>query len=258
MDGTITSSLVITDAAGNTVTRTGSTFTLDTSADTGTAASLVQPDSVVGSTEITAVSFTVAELDSDATGVVTFTDGTTDLTFAVAADGSSTVDLSALSGGTINSTLAITDAAGNVVTKVGNSFTYDPLVLMAMPTQEPTFELTSTVPGDASAPMKLNLLGSAMSIDLADFTAVHDQISEVNISGSGANTLKLNLNDVLIGSPNHQLQVTGDADDAVTLTQAEWTKDPTSTVINGHTFDTYTGASATHLYLDPLVAVHYV
>jgi hypothetical protein len=258
LEGTITSSLVITDAAGNTVTRTGSTFTLDTSADTGTVASLVQADPVVGSTEITAVSFTVAGLDSDATGVVTFTDGATDVTFTVTANGSSTVDLSLLNGGTITSTLAITDSAGNTVTKVGDSFTYDPMVLMVMPTFEPTYELSSAVPGDASAPMKLNLLGSGMSLDLAVFTAANDHIAEVDVSGTGANTLKLSLNDVLNGSPTHQLQVTGDADDAVTLATGVWTNTLATAVINGHTYDVYSGASATQLYLDHLVTVHYV
>src|SRR5207249_1238155 len=43
-DGAITTSLSITDAAGNTKIVSGNSFTLDTTADAGTAASLVVSD----------------------------------------------------------------------------------------------------------------------------------------------------------------------------------------------------------------------
>jgi len=84
-DGTVTESMLITDAAGNTKTVTGTlvsgtTLKLDTTADAGTAATLVvngTSDDVINNSEKTAVAFTVAGLDSDVTtggsAVVTFT-----------------------------------------------------------------------------------------------------------------------------------------------------------------------------------------
>lgn len=118
-DGAITSSLAITDAAGNTVTRTGNGFTLDTSADKGTTATLVQADTLVNSTEKTLVWLTVAGLDSDATALVTVTDGTTILTAAVGMNATGMINLSSFTDGVITSSLAITDAAGNTVTRTG-------------------------------------------------------------------------------------------------------------------------------------------
>jgi hypothetical protein len=119
------------------------------------------------------------------------------------------------------------------------------------------YDLSSVSPASTPASTKLNLLGASMILDLAAFTAQTNLISQVDISGTGANTLKINLNDVLSGSPTHQLQVTGGGDDSVTLATGVWTKGGTSSA-NGHTYDIYAGASSTQMYLDTLVHVNYV
>jgi uncharacterized membrane-anchored protein len=73
----------------------------------------------------------------------------------------------------------------------------------------------------------LNLLGTGMNLDLSSFTALHGQISEVNLNGSGANTLKINLDDVLTGTT---LKLQGGSDDTVALFHAEgWSQTGTST-----------------------------
>jgi hypothetical protein len=73
----------------------------------------------------------------------------------------------------------------------------------------------------------LNLLGTGMNLDLSSFTALHGQISEVNLNGSGANTLKINLDDVLAGTT---LKLQGGSDDTVALFHAEgWSQTGTST-----------------------------
>ena len=121
------------------------------------------------------------------------------------------------------------------------------------------FDISSTVAGSTTAPMKLNLLGSAMSLDLSAFTAQSEHLSEVDVSGTGANTLKINLNDVLSGSPTTKLTVTGNADDFVTLGTGVWALGATTTA-NGHTYDVYnaTGGSAAQLLVDHLVHINYV
>jgi hypothetical protein len=119
------------------------------------------------------------------------------------------------------------------------------------------YDLSTVSPATMPASTKLNLLGASMSLDLAAFTAQTSQISQVDISGTGANTLKINLSDVLTGSPTHVLQVTGGSDDTVSLVTGVWTKGGTNSA-NGHTYDIYTGASSTQMYLDTLVHVNLV
>ncbi|MBI3144655.1 MAG: hypothetical protein HYZ18_05185, partial [Pseudogulbenkiania sp.] len=76
------------DAAGNVSDVTTLAFTLDTSADKAATATLMVADTLIGNAEKTAVSFSVVGLDSDASGVATFSDGTNQVTATVAADGS--------------------------------------------------------------------------------------------------------------------------------------------------------------------------
>jgi hypothetical protein len=74
---------------------------------------------------------------------------------------------------------------------------------------------------------QLNLLGADMNLDLSSFTALHGAISEVNLNGTGANTLKINLDDVLNGTT---LKLQGGSDDTVALFHAEgWSQAGTST-----------------------------
>ncbi|KQP07727.1 hypothetical protein ASF28_11410 [Methylobacterium sp. Leaf99] len=97
-------------------------LTIDTTADGGTAATLTvaaTADGIIRASEAVAVTFTVAGLDAGTSGIVTFTDGAGALDVPVTADGAYVVDLSALNG-TVTSTLALSDAAGNTAAIVGN------------------------------------------------------------------------------------------------------------------------------------------
>ncbi len=71
---------------------------------------------------------------------------------------------------------------------------------------------------------QLTLLGRAMQLDFSSFTAVHGKVASIDINGTGANTLKLSLSDVLSQpqlSEAALLKVDGGADDQLALTQTE-------------------------------------
>ena len=104
---------------------------------------------------------------------------------------------------------------------------------------------------------KIVLDGSGITMDLTAIkTDVISNIEQIDISGSGANTVKLNLSDVLdMGSSNlfdvntaaidtrKQLMITGDAGDVVQLTDlSNWTlqSGANSTFMqNGHNYVVY-------------------
>ena len=127
LDGSHTVVVRATDQAGNTADKSIS-FTLDTTADGGTAAALVAngtADDVINNSEKTAVVFTVAgpglRYYDRGSAVVTFTSsggGSVQKTLASGNTGY-TVDLSTLSDGTVTELMLITDAAGNTKTVTG-------------------------------------------------------------------------------------------------------------------------------------------
>ena len=126
-DGTITSSLTITynevkPVAGNSVT-------LDQDLDEQAALALSVTNTDVGASKASSVRFTVAGLDSEDTGTVTFTDSN-NKTVTVNVTGtqtSYTANLTTLADGTITSSLQVNpDPAGNTFTAVtGTSITLD-------------------------------------------------------------------------------------------------------------------------------------
>src|SRR5207248_3117188 len=75
-DGPVSSVLNVTDDAGNTASANGAAIDLDTNAHVGADLALTISDTTINNSEKTAVGFTVAGLDADATGVVTFSDAT--------------------------------------------------------------------------------------------------------------------------------------------------------------------------------------
>ncbi|MBA5685508.1 Ig-like domain-containing protein [Rugamonas apoptosis] len=119
-DGAITVTVAATDAAGNHAGGAGAATTLDTTADAGADLAVHLSDSLVNNAEKGSVAYTVSGLDTDATAVVTFTDGTNSVT---GTDGSA--DLSTLTDGAITVTVAATDAAGNHASGAGATTTLD-------------------------------------------------------------------------------------------------------------------------------------
>jgi hypothetical protein len=88
----------------------------------------------------------------------------------------------------------------------------------------------------------VNLLGSHMTLDLSSILAMHHDVTEVDLTGSGANTLKLNLTDVLslpITNGVHQLTLTGDADDFAQLNGAGWFDTGATVTQAGHAYEVY-------------------
>ena len=138
-DGSITSSLSLSDTAGNTFSGSGNTVALDRdsteslsiSVDNGSTTPIGGPSSTL--VKSTAVPFTVGGLDTDDSGTLTFSDGTHSVAVMISNGAviagtnntASTVNLSSLSDGVIISSLSITDAAGNTFSSSDNSVTLD-------------------------------------------------------------------------------------------------------------------------------------
>jgi hypothetical protein len=101
----------------------------------------------------------------------------------------------------------------------------------------------------------IDLLGSGMQLDLSRFIAQHAQVSEVDLTGTGANTLKLNLGDVLENTP---LKLMGDADDAVLLNAGDWVNMGDVRTEGSHTYAVYNAnntQTSQQLWLDPHMMV---
>jgi hypothetical protein len=153
------------DATG-TATLTGSNsapIPVDRTADAGTAATMAFADSLVNAAESTGTSYTVSGLDADATAVVTFTSsgGTGTVTANVAANGTYSVNLSALPSGTISTSIAITDDAGaniadgtNTATRAGGT-----TVLDKAADTDVAVDLTDAVVSGATASVRFDLSG---------------------------------------------------------------------------------------------------
>jgi Ca2+-binding RTX toxin-like protein len=127
-DGTVTASITATDTAGNTDAGTSDTSVLDTTADVGGDLSVTinDVDSYISSSENTAVSYTVAGLDGDATSTVTFhSDGGGADVVTHVGNGTTTVDLSTLSDGNITATISADDTAGNSANGAGDTSMLD-------------------------------------------------------------------------------------------------------------------------------------
>ncbi len=123
-EGTITATLSVTDTAGNSETVTNSSVTLDKDLGEQAALKLAVNNTHVGKITASAVSFTIAGLDTEDTGTVTFTDGNNHkVTVPVTgATGSYSANISPLTDGTITSSLQVnTDAAGNSFTAVSGA-----------------------------------------------------------------------------------------------------------------------------------------
>jgi VCBS repeat-containing protein len=114
------------------------------------------------------------------------------------------------------------------------------------------YTLTGAASGDT-----LNLLGSNMTLDLSSVAAVHSNVTAIDLTGSavngttGANTLKLNLADVLTlplasSAVNgvHKLTLTGDANDTVELDLSQWANTGNTVTEGDHTYAVYNASSA--------------
>jgi hypothetical protein len=102
---------------------------------------------------------------------------------------------------------------------------------------------------------QLSLLGAEMKLDLSSILATHNDVAAVDLTGTGANSLKLNLSDVLgTAATNgvHKLTLTGDANDTVDLNMNEWANTGTTVTDGNHSYALYyaNGSTAAQLLID--------
>jgi hypothetical protein len=128
-DKTITSSLSVSDAAGNTFTANGHTVMLDQDVGEQAALKLTVGATAINAATASAVPVTIAGLDSEDTGTVSFTDvnGKSVQVYINGGQTSYSANLTSLADGPIAASLAVnTDAAGNSFKAVaGNGVSVD-------------------------------------------------------------------------------------------------------------------------------------
>ena len=134
-DTSITSSLSVSDAAGNAFSASGNAVTLDQDLSEHPSV-LVDNGSTtpIGKAGASAVALAVSGLAADDNGTLTFSDGSHSVTVTItngqvaagANNTTTTVNLSALADDTsITSSLSVSDAAGNAFSASGNAVTLD-------------------------------------------------------------------------------------------------------------------------------------
>jgi probable HAF family extracellular repeat protein len=174
-DGTITATLHLNkDAAGNSFTNVITNATLDR--DSGEQAALkltVNGGQPIGAAKASAVPFTVAGLETDDSGSVSFSDGSHTPVAVAIANGvlaATTANLAGLNDGPITATLHLNnDAAGNSFTNVITNATLDQDKGTEVPKVSAPAKLT--VPAGGSQPLGIVL------------TADSDDTLSVSISG---------------------------------------------------------------------------
>jgi hypothetical protein len=105
---------------------------------------------------------------------------------------------------------------------------------------------------------ELSLQGSQMKLHLSSLVSQHGAIDHVDLNGSGANTLQISLQDVLLGSASGRLRVTGNADDNVQLDANAWTNSGRVVFENGHRYAVFNANQdvAAQLLLDKQLLCH--
>ncbi|MEH6522035.1 beta strand repeat-containing protein [Sulfitobacter sp.] len=199
-DGTLTVTLVVTDAAGNSAAAPAAqTFTLDTSADADATALSVGfansgGDTTFNSTEAIQIAF--AGIDADATGTITITSdgaGSTPVVLTgITSSSTNPLPLNAgqkadLADGTLTVTLVVTDAAGNSV---------------AAPTA-PTFELDTSADADGTT-LSVGFTNSGADMTFSGSEAIQIAFFGIDADATGTITVVsdgIGSTDVVLTSP---------------------------------------------------------
>jgi hypothetical protein len=88
-----------------------------------------------------------------------------------------------------------------------------------------------------------------MDLDFSSFVAVHGQVSAIDLNGTGTNSLKLSLSDVLsqpAASGPAVLMVDGGSDDRLTLTQTEGWQQMGTSVAAGAAYSVWEHTGTAH------------
>jgi Bacterial Ig-like domain len=175
-DGTITASITLTDAAGNTGSAVTDTALKDTVAPSGYSFTIDQDPINIGNVGAVSVSFTGLEVGASYTYSLSSSGGGTPLTSSgtvLAASGTLPgADASGLADGTITASITLTDAAGNTGAAATDTATKD--------TVAPTLAITGPT-GIVGGPFTVTL---TFSEDVIGF-GLEDFIIYRNSSGSG-------------------------------------------------------------------------
>ena len=216
-DGTIASLLTVSDPAGNHFSASGNAVPLDQ--DLGEHPSvLVNGGSTtpIGAAGAGQVAFTISGLKSDDSGTLTFSDQAGHAVVVAIANGQavdsqghplSTVNLSSLSDGTITSSLAVSDPAGNQFSASGNTVPLEqklgehPSVLVNGGSPTPigaagagqvAFTISGLASDDSGTLTFSDQAGHAVVVAIANGQAVDSQghpLSTVNLSSLSDGTI---------------------------------------------------------------------
>lgn len=213
-DGTLTLSVTLTDAEGNSATAVTDTATLDTSAPSGQSVSF--DDANFNGTEATAASFTFAsaEVGADYSYTISSSGGGTAVTgsgtVASVAEQISGINISGLGDGTLTLSVVLTDTTGNAASAVTDTATLD---ATAPSGQSVSFD-DSTIDETEVAAVSFTFAGAEVGAGYSytissngggtpvtgsgTLASASDQISGIDVSGlsDGTLTLSVTLSDV--------------------------------------------------------------
>jgi ABC-type iron transport system FetAB ATPase subunit len=257
-DGTITSSLSVnTDSAGNSFTPVGgSSVSLDQDSSEQAALKLTVNDNSatpIGAAGAATVAFTVAGLDFEDSGVVTFSDGTNKVTVNVnGSQADYTANLTPLAEGTITSSLSVNaDAAGNTLLPVGgNSVSLD-----QDSAEQGALKLTvgtKSISAATATAVPFAIAGlDPEDTGTVTFTDINGKSFQVNVTG-GQTSYMANLSSLADGTIKSTLAVNTDlagnhfvpvAGTTVTLTQHDhWINTSGGNWTNFSSWATWSGA----------------
>ncbi len=213
-DGTYTVTANVSNAAVNSGTQATQTVLVDrvaVSVDNGAT-------TPIGHSGASAVAFGVNGLESDDSGTLTFSDGTHNVVVTIT-DGqvitgtdntTTTVNLASLADGTVTSTLALTDAAGDSFGATGNAVTLDQDIGEQAALQLTANGGTTTVSGSTDSAIPFTIAGlDAEDTGTVTFTDAANHHVTVNVTGTQTN-YTANLSSLEDGTVTSSLQVNTD------------------------------------------------
>ena len=106
--------------------------------------------------------------------------------------------------------------------------------------------LAVSQPVTPALPSDVFSFSHGQTLDLSQVLGLSQLKAVDMVTDTGANTLKLTLNDVLSAASTdgvHKLTVTGDANDTVELDLSHWTNTGATVSDNGHSYAVYNGSA---------------
>ena len=205
-DGTLNLSVILTDIAGNAGTAATDNVTKETTAPGGYTVSIDQES--INAANDTALSFTFASAEVGTDYAYTISDGSGTVTgsgtISTATDQISSIDVSGLGDGTLNLSVTLTDAAGNVGSAATDSVTKDATAPSGYSVSIDQSAVTAANEGSVSLTFASAEVGAYYTYSIDDtnggtaavtgsgtISTATDQISGIDVSGLDDDTLTL-------------------------------------------------------------------